>query len=97
MKLKTLLLCGGLLTAMSASAALNITERTAPVPQTTAPVTDGETVQYLYNIASRGFFLGANEYETRASVCDTLGYKVKLTSTSDITGASGTIAILDSV
>ncbi len=93
MKLKALLLCGGLLATLSASAALNITERTAPQPETTAPVVDGTTVQYLYNIGTRGFFLGANDHLTRASICDTLGYKVKFENTSETTGASGTVAI----
>ncbi len=43
-----------------------------------ALVKDGETEQYLYNVEAKGFFLGANDWNTRASVSDTLGYKVKI-------------------
>lgn len=97
MKLKNLLLLGGLLTAMSASAELSITQRTAPTVTTTTPVIDGETVQYLYNVGAKSFFLGANEWNTRASVSTDKGYKVKLTDTSAGTGVSGTLSITDSV
>jgi len=35
-------------------------------------------VQYLYNVGAKGFFLGANDYGTRASVSKTKGYKVQI-------------------
>lgn len=38
-------------------------------------VADGATEQYLYNIGADGFLLGANDYNTRASVSTTKGYK----------------------
>jgi len=42
---------------------------TLPVPETTQEMlTDGTTKQYLYNLEAGGFFAGANNYGTRASV-----------------------------
>lgn len=40
-------------------------------------ITDGETPQYLYNVGSGMFFVGGNDYETRASLSATLGAEVK--------------------
>ncbi|MBQ0056987.1 MAG: right-handed parallel beta-helix repeat-containing protein [Bacteroidales bacterium] len=41
-------------------------------------VADGETVQYIYNIATKSYIAGANEWKTRASVSE-YGYKFKVT------------------
>ena len=61
---------------------------------------DGATVQYMYNVEFGGFFLGANDWNTRASVSKTKGYKVKITAQyedDDKTVPMGTWAIIDSV
>lgn len=39
---------------------------------------DGVTTQYFYNVGSGMFLVGANDFETRASLCDTLGAEVKV-------------------
>ncbi len=83
-----------MLTAMSASAALNITERTAPVldystlPALPAPVkselaTDGATVQYYYNTGLNAYFADANNWKTRATALVERGMQIKLTPTTD--------------
>lgn len=41
-----------------------------PVPTFSDMATDGTTVQYLYNKDAGGFFVGANDWNTRASVGD---------------------------
>ncbi len=103
MKLKTLLLCGGLLTAMSASAALDITERTAPVldwaslPTLPAPaksdlVTDGATIQYFYNPGLQAYFAGGNNWQTRATALVEKGVQITVAETG-----SGTYSITNYV
>lgn len=57
-------------------------------PQPTAegywPVaTDGKTIQYIFNIDAKGFLLGANEWETRASISIEQGYKFKVKANGD--------------
>lgn len=81
MKLKSLLLCGGMLAVTSTQAALTVTQRTLvlPTPAVTAMPTDGSTVVYLYNPSAQGYLRGANNYYTRASVSTTGGYKWKIT------------------
>lgn len=71
---KSLLLLASML--MSAASFAQWTEPAAPafVPM----AEDGETINYLYNIEAKGFFLGANDWNTRASVSKTKGYKVKM-------------------
>ncbi len=54
---------------------------------------DGETVMYLYNVEFGGYFLGSNEWSTRASLSVTKGYKLKLVFQFD----EGAWAIIDSV
>ena len=82
-----------MLAVTSAQATLTVTEREIPVPASSAAVVDGVTEQYLYNVGAHGYFLGANDYETRASYSTTKGYKVRLTSTGD----GSTISITDYV
>lgn len=48
---------------------------TKPAAPASVPLQIGETL-YLYNPAADAFFLGANEWNTRASVSTTKGYKV---------------------
>ncbi len=77
MKLKTLLLIsGGALAASSANAALNVTERQLVLsdPAKADLKIDGATNFYLYNPGTQGFALGANNYNTRASVSQAEGY-----------------------
>lgn len=89
MKQKSLLLTSAML-MMSAVSYAGIWQ--TPTITGQAPVTDGETEQYLYNVDAKAFFLGANDWNTRASVSATKGYKVKLTSTGE-----GTYSITDYV
>lgn len=72
MKLRNLLVLGALLLAGSASAAIQ--ERQKPAISPIDVKTDGSTM-YMYNVEAQKFFLGANDWSTRASVGDK-GYKV---------------------
>ncbi len=49
-----------------------------PLPNFSELVQDGTTVQYLYNVDAQSFFRGANDWMTRATMDDTLGYKFKI-------------------
>ena len=63
-----------------------------PVPPTIATTelsTDGSIAQYLYNVEAKGFFLGANDWGTRASISASQGYPVKITVNED--GATYTL------
>ena len=62
-----------------------------PVPKY-GEVVYGDTL-YLYNIDAKGFFLGANYYDTRASVSASKGYKCVLTLDEE----TGYVTIADSV
>ncbi len=64
-----------------------------PVPKTQDIVKDGVTPQYLYNISTGSFMLGANDYETRASASRDKGMPWKIESTGD----NATYALVDSV
>ena len=57
-------------------------------PKASALVTDGSVKQYLYNVGAKGFFLGANDWGTRASFSAEKGYWVKMTPN----GATFTLA-----
>ena len=48
-----------------------------PVPEFSALADDGETIQYLYNVEYEGFLLGANDWNTRASLSKSHGLKMK--------------------
>ena len=48
---------------------------TKPAPPSSVPMKTDEAL-YLYNPEADGFFLGANDWDTRASVKGTKGYKV---------------------
>lgn len=76
---KTLLLLAAVLLS-SAAAFAQWTKPTLQTPdlQGQALVKDGTTEQYLYNVEKKAFFLGANDWQTRASVSDTLGALVKM-------------------
>lgn len=94
MKLKSLLLFGGMLAVTSTQATLTVTERTLtyPQPASTALVMDGTTEQYLYNVGTQSYFPYGDpaHWNTRAAVNPTEGYKVKIESTGE-----GTVAIID--
>ena len=62
-----------------------------PVPTTQDIVKDG-TAQYLYNVSTKSFMLGANDYETRGSASRDKGMPWKIESTGE-----GTYALVDSV
>lgn len=81
---KTLLLLAVALLSSAASFA-QWTKPTLQTPeiQGQALVKDGATEQYLYNVERKAFFLGANDWETRASVNDTLGALVKIIKSDD--------------
>jgi len=64
---KSLLLLASLVMSVGAFA-----QWTKPVPANTQDMsTDGETSQYLYNLGACGFFAGANDWNTRASIATT--------------------------
>ena len=54
-----------------------------PVPAFSELADDGETVQYLYNVEAGGFLLGANDWNTRASVAENKGYQFKVAKAGD--------------
>lgn len=95
MKFSNLLLSGALLMAASQVYA-EITPRVKPVPAK-SPLEMGKTM-YLYNSGAKGFFLGANDWGTRASFADN-GFKVRITQHLDENGAAvdGVVALKDSV
>lgn len=53
---------------------------------------DGNTIQYIYNIKAGAFMIGANEWETRASIDGECGNKFKIKNNGD-----GTWTLNDSV
>lgn len=63
-----------------------------PVPTTQDIVKDGVTAQYLYNVSTGSFMLGANDYETRGSASRDKGMPWKIQEQTD-----GTYALVDSV
>lgn len=75
-----------------------ITPRVKPAP-VKSPLTMG-TPMYLYNSGAKGFFVGANDWGTRASFADN-GYRVKIAKHVDPeTHAAvddGTVTLTDSV
>lgn len=57
---------------------------TAPAPPAFAKLsTNGSTPQYLYNVEANGFYVGANDWGTRASIAADKGYAVKITANGD--------------
>lgn len=57
---------------------------TAPASPAYAKLsTDGSTPQYLYNVEAKGFYVGANDWGTRASISADKGYAVKITANGD--------------
>ena len=76
MKLKSLLLVGGLLVASSSAFAELVVEKRAyplwpDVPQAVlAPSFDNVTTYGIYNREGQGFLAGGNNYTTRASILD---------------------------
>lgn len=75
MKFRNLLIVGTVLFA-GTSVTAQVTERQKPVPQKSA-LQYGKAM-YLYNVGSKQFFKGANDWNTRGSVGEA-GYKVWLT------------------
>ncbi len=71
---KFLYLSACLLTFSMAASAQTWTKPAAPA---STPLAVGET-RYLYNKEADGFFLGANDWSTRASYNPTRGYKVSI-------------------
>lgn len=49
-----------------------------PVPKASALATDGETIQYLYNVDAKAFIVGANDWNTRASFSPNEGHQFKV-------------------
>ncbi|MDO4172076.1 MAG: hypothetical protein Q4D28_05180, partial [Prevotellaceae bacterium] len=93
MLLRRLFFIACVFAVVSSHAALTVTERvvTLPDPVKVPLAMDNTTVQYLYNVGTQSYFLGANEYNTRASVSQSKGYKVK------VEDFGGMYAIRDSV
>ena len=65
--------------AASLLCTVSYAEWTKPKTPTAQPFTPGETF-YLYNLEARAFFVGANDYGTRASVSPSMGHKVIIES-----------------
>lgn len=63
-------------------------------PKFSPVATDGETIQYLYNVETHAFVLGANDWGTRASVSVEKGNQFKVTESngkyklSDLVGSN---------
>ena len=69
---------------VSATFIVNETKQTTkPVPAFSELADDGETVQYLYNVESGAFLLGANDWGTRASLDEAKGYQFKVKKNDD--------------
>ncbi|MCH5175367.1 MAG: hypothetical protein J1F40_05735 [Prevotellaceae bacterium] len=84
MKRKLLFLAAVVASALGFNAnAQKLVAPEKPTPQTTELVDDGNTIQYLYNVKAGGFFLGANDYGTRASVDAGKGFQFKVTKNSN--------------
>lgn len=96
MKISKLLVLSALcLTATSAMAEIVDGVRQRPA------VTQFETFQadevfYLYNVQARRFFVGANDWGTRASIAPN-GYKVKFVDQGDAAPMQGVLEFTDSV
>ena len=54
----------------------------AIAPEATALDVTGETVQYFYNVEAKGFIVGANNYNTRASI-GAKGYQMKFAANGE--------------
>lgn len=92
---KLLVLTALCLTSTGAMAEIVDGVRQRPAPTQFATFQAGE-VFYLYNTQARMFFLGANDWNTRASVGDK-GYKVKFVDQGDATPYTGALEFTDSV
>ena len=72
----------GMVSALAQPVAPKAPEAPA-APKASAFVTDGSTEQYLYNVEAKGFFIGANDWGTRASFSAEKGYKVRMALNAD--------------
>jgi len=81
-KIKFLLVAVFALVGMSAFA--------QDAPKKSDLATDGNTVQYLYNVGKKAFFIGANNWGTRASYNPEKGYKFKVKD-----NGNGTFSLID--
>lgn len=72
----------GMVSALAQPVAPKAPEAPA-APKASAFVTDGSTEQYLYNVEAKGFFIGANDWGTRASFSAEKGYKVRMAVNAD--------------
>ena len=55
----------------------------APTPKATQLATDGETIQYLYNVDAKAFIVGANDWGTRVSINQKEGHQFKVQVNAD--------------
>ncbi len=76
--LALVLMLVGMVSALAQPVAPKAPEAPA-APKATALVTDGSVKQYLYNVGAKGFFIGANDWGTRASFSAEKGYWVQIT------------------
>lgn len=59
-------------------------EPVAPdAPKASQLATDGETIQYLYNVDAKAFIVGANNYGTRVSINQKEGHQFKVQVNAD--------------
>ena len=82
--LALVLMLVGLVSAKAGDAPVPPTAPDAPAaPKASAFVTDGSAKQYLYNVEAKGFFIGANDWGTRASISAEKGYWVSMTKNGE--------------
>ena len=82
--LALMLMLVGLVSAKAGDAPVPPKAPDAPAaPKASALVTDGSVQQYLYNVGAKGFFIGANDWGTRASISTEKGYWVKMTANGE--------------
>lgn len=98
MRFSKLLVLSALLATTVSSARADIVNGVRQRPAVSSFIADyqiGDTA-YLYNVAARQFFVGANDYNTRASV-STKGYRVAFVDGGDAIQYEGTLEFRDSV
>mgnify|MGYP002859747980 CR=1 FL=1 len=70
----------GTITALTLNPSDEDAEPKAPAAPAFADLsTDGSTPQYLYNVEAKAFYIGGNDWGTRASFAKDKGYAVKIT------------------
>ena len=77
MKRKLLFVAAVVASALGFNANAQTEAPTEPTLKTSPLAEDGETIQYLYNVEANAFLLGANDWNTQASVAPKKGWQIK--------------------